>query len=128
MTLACAFIGTSTRMFAKPNRKAQTASATAGAGKTLVAGKAASRTAESGPETRSVRPVPPTRAGKQARHWHRRDRADASREQNQRKSARRTAKQRLDPRNCDRPCADREPVGEEDRRHANPRAHTRTAL
>jgi hypothetical protein len=64
MTLACAFIGTSTSMFEKPNRNAHAASAMEAAGRALIAGILASTADQIGAEIRSVRPVPPIRGGR----------------------------------------------------------------
>jgi hypothetical protein len=58
-TVACAFMGTSTRMFTKPNRNAHPARKPIPGDRRWVWGRAASRSAISGPEIRSVRPVPP---------------------------------------------------------------------
>jgi hypothetical protein len=58
-TVAWAFMGTSTRMFTKPNRNAHAARKPIPGDRRWVWGRAASRSAISGPEIRSVRPVPP---------------------------------------------------------------------
>src|ERR1700722_5666496 len=58
-TLAWAFMGTSTRIFMKPNRNAHTARKPIPDDRIWVWGRAASRSAISGPEILSARPVPP---------------------------------------------------------------------
>ena len=62
-TLAWAFIGTSMRMLTKPNRNAQAARRPNPGDRRWVSGRAASRSAISGPEILSARPVPPIFGG-----------------------------------------------------------------
>ncbi len=63
-TLACAFIGTSTRILNTPNRNAQIANGAIPGERTCMSGKAARSAAKIGPVTRKVGPVPPMRGGR----------------------------------------------------------------
>ena len=102
-------------MLAAPKRTSDDRQRSDRARHEMLSGKAASRSANNGPDNRSVGPVPPNRGGKSPRDRHARDRPRARRQKNEGELGVAEAEHRLHLRDRHRPGADPEAIGEKDR-------------